>query len=245
MSSARTRDVGGQEDAAYVRELRTRLGLSQGQLAARLGVSNVTVSRWENGRSGISAAGRRRLEQLEHAGAAGDSPAGAPLTGAPPVPLSSFVGRDKEIASVTAPLSGSRLVCLAGPGGAGKTRLALEALRRRPTDGDRVVFAAMDQLSDPALVDARVATAMGIRDKPGRTAAAAITESLAAQPTLLVLDGAEHVLPGVVGLVTRVVAEAPAARVLVTSRRVLLSLIRISEPTRLGMISYAVFCLKK
>ena len=111
----------------YVRELRTRLALSQGQLAARLGVSNVTVSRWENGRSGISASARRRLGQLEHAGQAEWPPAGAP-----PLPLSSFVGRESEIARVTALLSGSRLVCLAGPGGTGKTRLALEVLRRRP-----------------------------------------------------------------------------------------------------------------
>jgi predicted ATPase/DNA-binding CsgD family transcriptional regulator/DNA-binding XRE family transcriptional regulator len=224
MSSAPTRDAGGQADAAYIRELRTRLGLSQGQLAARLGVSNVTVSRWENGRSGISAAVRRRLGQLEEADSAGEPLLGAPLgapSGALPVPLSSFVGRDREIASVTALLSGCRLVCLAGPGGAGKTRLALEVLSRRPADGERLVFAAMDQVSDPALVDTRVATALGIRDRPGVTAAAAITESLTAQPTLLVLDGAEHVLPGVVGLVTRVLAEAPAARVLVTSRRVL------------------------
>jgi predicted ATPase/DNA-binding CsgD family transcriptional regulator/DNA-binding XRE family transcriptional regulator len=218
MSSAPTRDTrdpDGRADAAYVRELRTRLGLSQGQLAARLGVSNVTVSRWENGRSGISAAVRRRLGQLEEADSAGE-----PLAGALPVPLSSFVGRDREIASVTALLSGCRLVCLAGPGGAGKTRLALEVLRRR-SDGDRVVFAAMDQVGDPALVETRIATALGIRDRPGVTAATAITESLTAQPTLLVLDGAEHVLPGVVALVTRVLAEAPAARVLVTSRRVL------------------------
>jgi predicted ATPase/DNA-binding CsgD family transcriptional regulator/DNA-binding XRE family transcriptional regulator len=220
-SSAPTRDAGGQSDAAYVRELRTRLGLSQGQLAAWLGVSNVTVSRWENGRSGISAAGRRRLGQLELAGPTGEAQAGGPLAGALPVPLSSFVGRDREIASVTALLSGSRLVCLAGPGGAGKTRLALEVLRRRPTGGGRVVFAAMDQLSDPALVATRVATALGIRDRPGVAAALAITESLTAQSTLLVLDGAEHVLPGVVALVTQVLAEAPAVRVLVTSRHVL------------------------
>jgi predicted ATPase/DNA-binding CsgD family transcriptional regulator/DNA-binding XRE family transcriptional regulator len=221
MSSAPTRDAGGQSDAAYVHELRTRLGLSQGQLAAWLGVSNVTVSRWENGRSGISAAGRRRLGQLELASPTGEAQAGGPLAGALPVPLSSFVGRDREIASVTALLSRSRLVCLAGPGGAGKSRLALEVLRRRPTGGSRVVFAAMDQLSDPALVATRVATALGIRDRPGVAAASAITESLTAQSTLLVLDGAEHVLGGVVALVTRVLAEAPAARVLVTSRHVL------------------------
>jgi predicted ATPase/DNA-binding CsgD family transcriptional regulator len=216
MSSAPMRDDSGREDAVYVRELRTRLALSQGQLAARLGVSNVTVSRWENGRSGISAAARRRLGQLEHAGQAERSPAGAP-----PLPLSSFVGRESEIARVTVLLSGSRLVCLVGPGGTGKTRLALEVLRRRLVPAGRVVFAAMDQLSDPALVPGRVASALGIRGRPGVTTAAAIAESLTAQPALLVLDGAEHVLAGVVDLVGWVLAEVPDTRVLVTSRCVL------------------------
>ena len=215
MSSAPMRDDSGREDAVYVRELRTRLALSQGQFAARLGVSNVTVSRWENGRSGISAAARRRLGQLEHAGQAERPPVGAP-----PLPLSSFVGRESEIAQVTALLSGSRLVCLVGPGGTGKTRLALEVLRRLVPAG-RVVFAAMDQLSDPALVEGRVASALGIRGRPGVTTAAAIAESLTAQPALLVLDGAEHVLAGVVDLVGWVLAGVPDSRVLVTSRCVL------------------------
>src|ERR1700733_12397224 len=124
----------------------------------RAGVSPVTVSRWENGRSGMSAAARRRLRQLEQADPARPPQTGAaPQAGAPPVPPSSFVGRESEIAALTALLAASRLVSLIGPGGAGKTRLALEVLRRRPADNARVVFAAMDQLSDPALVDARVA----------------------------------------------------------------------------------------
>jgi transcriptional regulator with XRE-family HTH domain len=215
MSSAGTRDTDGpvtdgQAEAARVRELRARSGLSQEQLAARLGVSPVTVSRWENGRSGMSAAARQRLRQLEQADPARPTQAGAPQAGALPVPPSSFVGRESEIAALTALLAASRLVSLIGPGGAGKTRLALEVLRRRPADNARVVFAAMDQLSDPALVDARVATALGIRDLPGVPAAAAITESLTAQPALLVLDGAEHVLTGVAALVQRVLAGAGA-----------------------------------
>jgi non-specific serine/threonine protein kinase len=203
------RDEGGQAAALRVRELRTRLGLSQGQFAARLGVSYVTVSRWENGRSGISAAVRRRLEALE---------APRPSAGTPPVPLSSFVGRESETAALTALLSASRLVSLVGPGGAGKTRLALEVLRRRPTDSHRAVFVAMDQISDPELVSTRVAAALGIRDRPGVHAADAVAEDLTSQPALLVLDGAEHVLPGVVSLIRKV---PPTTCVVVTSRCVL------------------------
>ncbi|MGD0557002.1 MAG: tetratricopeptide repeat protein [Streptosporangiaceae bacterium] len=216
MNSADTRDEDEPEGTMDVREVRTRLGLSQAQFAERLGVSYVTVSRWENGHSGMSAAVRRRLAQLEQGEAAPQ-----PSSGAPPVPLSSFVGRTSEIASVTTALTTSRLLCLVGPGGAGKTRLALEVLRHQSADTHRVVFVAMDQLSDPALVNARVATALGVRDKPGVPDTAAITESLTTEPAVLVLDGAEHVLPGVVSLVTRVLAEAPATRIVVTSRRVL------------------------
>ena len=216
MSSARTRDEDGRAEALRVRELRTRLGLSQGEFAARLGVSYVTVSRWENGRSGMSAAVRRRLAELEQ-----PATARPPLAGTPPIPLSSFVGREPEIAALTTLLSASRLVSLVGPGGAGKTRLVLEVLRRRPADGDRVVFVAMDQLSDPELVGTWVATALGVRDRPGVHVADAVTEALMAQPALLVLDGAEHVLPGVVSFVQRVLAQAPATRVVVTSRCVL------------------------
>ena len=216
MSSASTRDENRQAQALRVRELRTRLGLSQGQFAARLGVSYVTVSRWENGRSGMSSAVLSRLVELEQ-----PEPAPRPPAGSPPVPLSSFVGRESEIASLTALLSASRLISLVGPGGAGKTRLVLEVLRRRPVGGNRVVFVAMDQLSDPELVGTRVATALGIRDRPGVHAADAVTESLTTQPALLVLDSAEHVLPGVVSFVQRVLARAPVTRVVVTSRCVL------------------------
>jgi hypothetical protein len=79
----------------------------------------------------------------------------------------------------------------------------------------------MDQLSDPELVGTRVATALGIRDRPGVHAADAVTESLTTQPALLVLDSAEHALPGVVSFVQRVLARAPVTRVVVTSRCVL------------------------
>jgi predicted ATPase/DNA-binding XRE family transcriptional regulator len=219
MGSASARDDGGHAEAARVRELRTRIGLSQEQLAARLGVSYVTVNRWENGRSGMSAAVRRRFDHLAEQTGTTERPA----LGTPQLPLSSFVGREPEIAALTSLLAAGRLATLVGPGGSGKTRLILELLRRwpAPTDGIRVVFVAMDLISDPALVDTRVAAALGIRDRPGAPAAAAIASSLANLPTLLVLDGAEHVLAGVTDLVERVLADAPRTRVVVTSRRVL------------------------
>jgi ABC-type microcin C transport system duplicated ATPase subunit YejF len=76
-----------------------------------------------------------------------------------PIPVSSFIGREREIAALAAQVAASRLVSLVGPGGSGKTRLALEVVRRLPgtAEGAQVRFVAMDLITDPALVDARVA----------------------------------------------------------------------------------------
>lgn len=146
-----------------------------------------------------------------------------PAPGTPPIPVSSFVGREREIAALTALLAASRLVSLVGPGGSGKTRLALEVLRLLPADAEHagVTFVAMDLITDAALVDTRVAAALGIRDRPGAPASASITGTLAGRPTLLVLDGAEHVLAGVADLARRILAEVPGARIVITSRCVL------------------------
>jgi predicted ATPase/DNA-binding CsgD family transcriptional regulator/DNA-binding XRE family transcriptional regulator len=216
MGSADACDEGPGAAATRVRELRTRLGLSQEQLATQLGVSFVTVNRWENGRAAMSAKAQRRLGQLEAATAADQAPRATP-----PVPVSSFVGREAEIAALTSLLPASRLISLVGPGGSGKTRLALEVLRRRTADAADVTFVALSLISDPALVDTWVAAALGLRDQPAAPAVASISSALRGRPALLVLDGAEHVLRGVAELAERVLAEAPQARIVVTSRCVL------------------------
>src|SRR5215472_1044187 len=123
MSSAPVPGVPEYAQAARVRALRRRLGLSQEQLAMRLGVSFVTVNRWEKGRSAMSAAALRRLDELDKA--TGEQPLSP---GTPPVPPSSFIGREPEIAALFAALGATRLLSLVGPGGAGKTRLALELI---------------------------------------------------------------------------------------------------------------------
>src|SRR5580693_423562 len=118
----------GQQAAARVREVRVQAGLTQEQLASRLGVAFATVNRWENGRSGMSAAARRRFSEL--IAELDDEEEARP--GRPPAPISSLVGREAEIGTVTGLLGAGRLTSLVGPGGAGKTRLILEVLRRRP-----------------------------------------------------------------------------------------------------------------
>src|SRR5262249_40856808 len=112
-----------------------------------------------------------------------------------PLQLTSFVGREPELAAVTALLGQHRLVTLTGVGGTGKTRLALQAaaeLLGAYPDGAWLVELAA--LSDPALVPQAVAAAVGVREEPGRPLLATLTDALRPRRLLLVLDNCEHLL---------------------------------------------------
>jgi predicted ATPase/DNA-binding CsgD family transcriptional regulator len=138
--------------------------------------------------------------------------------------LTSFVGRDAEVGDVAALLGEYRLVTITGPGGVGKTRLAVEAARYvadRFADGIRPV--ALAGVRDPALVPAAVAAALGAQQAAGLS----INESLAAvlgrQQILVLLDNCEHVLPAVAGLCLDLLSAADDFRILATSREALRS----------------------
>jgi len=141
--------------------------------------------------------------------------AGAPL-GALPVPATALVGRDVELAELSALLAapGTRLVTLTGPPGVGKTRLAVAAaaaVADRFADG--VVFVDLTAVRDPALVPSAVAAALG-----SRTAAAdGLARALTDRELLLVLDNVEHVLAAAPALAVPLAA-CPALRLLATSR---------------------------
>jgi transcriptional regulator with XRE-family HTH domain len=126
--------LGGEDSVGErLRHLRRRLGLSQEQLARRLGVSFATVNRWESGRTQISPKSLATLAELE-AGVAADETDGTGYPGdsaALPIARSSFVGRETELAELAQLLRESRLITLIGPGGVGKTRLAAQVLGRR------------------------------------------------------------------------------------------------------------------
>ena len=136
-----------------------------------------------------------------------------------PMPLSSFVGRRREIAAVTRLLRRHRMVTLVGPGGAGKTRLAVEVARSAANDfEDGVWLVELASVRDPDLVPTGVAAALGI---PGGSGAmqSVVAESLHTKVLLMVLDNCEHVLTGCVGMVTAVLNAAPHTRLLATSRQ--------------------------
>ena len=204
-----------------LRELRRRLGLSQEQLARRLGVSFATVNRWESGRTQISARSLTALAELEaSAAAAGHDNAGS--DSALQAARSSFVGRERELAELTALLRQSRLVTLIGPGGAGKSRLAAEALSRRADADAEVVLVALEQIRHPRTLASALASRLQVHDQQGTPLIESLQSALTAGPRkLLLLDGAERLAGQVAELAGQLLDAVPELRIVVTSRTLL------------------------
>jgi predicted ATPase/DNA-binding NarL/FixJ family response regulator/transcriptional regulator with XRE-family HTH domain len=230
--------------AARLRFLRGSLGLSQEQLARRLGVSFATVNRWESGRTQQSPRALVAIAELEAefaaaaataaAGSAGPSgpgpsvaaPGGSALAASPAGPAApaglpfahtSFIGRERELTELAAVLAESRLVSLIGPGGAGKTRLAIEVIGRSQPAAD-VVFVSLESARLPGALAPALASRLGVHDQPGISLADSLQLALADTPRLLVLDGAETLREEAAALVGRLLTAVPALRIVVTSR---------------------------
>jgi predicted ATPase/DNA-binding CsgD family transcriptional regulator len=112
-----------------------------------------------------------------------------------PAQISSFVGRERQLAELRRLLRKSRLITLTGPGGAGKTRLALrlaaDVLDRYP---DGVWLVELAAIGDPRLLEQTVASACGIAEKPGHPVMNSLVEGLTGRRVLLILDGCEHLV---------------------------------------------------
>ncbi|MEJ2086158.1 MAG: winged helix-turn-helix domain-containing protein [Acidobacteriota bacterium] len=112
-----------------------------------------------------------------------------------PTPLTSLIGRDRELAEVLEMLTRTRLLTLSGAGGAGKTRLALEvALRSADRFSGGRLFVALADIAEPALVVSSIARALGIGDAGGSSTLEAVQHHIADRALLLVLDNFEHVV---------------------------------------------------
>jgi predicted ATPase/DNA-binding XRE family transcriptional regulator len=226
--------------AGLLRQLRAEAWLTQEELAEAAKLSPRSVSDLERGISrtarketallladALGLAGPVRVVFV--AAARGKAPAAdvqAARLGVPsparhnlPASLTSFVGREQDLARLEGLLGQARLVTLTGPAGAGKTRLALElasgVLGRFP-DGAWLVDLA--SLSDASLAAAAALSAVGAPGQPGRPAIDTLTDFLIPRRTLVVLDNCEHLLDGCAELVGRLLAACPDVKVLATTR---------------------------
>jgi predicted ATPase len=133
-----------------------------------------------------------------------------------------FVGRGSELVEVRDWLARTRLITLTGPGGIGKTRLALEAAARAVDEyRDGVWLVELAALADPALVEQEVASALDVREQRERPMVESLAEALREKQLLLLLDNCEHLVDACARLTERLLAAAPELRVLATSREAL------------------------
>lgn len=149
-------------------------------------------------------------------------PAARPPATNLPAPTTSFVGRDGDVARVRRLVDGTRLLTFTGPGGVGKTRLAIEAaasLVERFPGGIWLVELA--PLRDATLVGQAVAEALRIDQRPGRPVETTLVEALRDRCALLILDNCEHLIEGVPGLVDVLLRACRELRVWATSRETL------------------------
>jgi predicted ATPase/DNA-binding SARP family transcriptional activator len=136
-----------------------------------------------------------------------------------PVQLTSFVGRERELAEVRDLLQTSRLLTLTGPGGTGKTRLALEVAAQVVDAYPHWVWLVeLAPLADPALLTQTIATTLGVREQPGRSLLEALVDYLRAKALLLLLDNCEHLIETCAQLAETVLRAAPGVKILASSR---------------------------
>jgi predicted ATPase len=133
-----------------------------------------------------------------------------------PNPLTACIGRAADVAAARAALDDDRVVTLVGPGGAGKTRLALEI--GHTYQGD-IWFVELDAVADPGYVASAVADVLGVSEEPGQSPTMKLCAALRNRRMLLVLDNAEHVLCATAALVEALLGRCPELQVLVTSRQ--------------------------
>ena len=195
-------------------------GAAQAEAASDLPAGATTVGLGEFRLKDIEDA--QRLHQLVLEGLPAEFP---PLRvtrpGNLPAPLSAFVGRQDALRRIRALLGDTRLLTLTGPGGTGKSRLALEsALAAAPAFADGAFFVPLAALNDPGLVLSAIADGLGVEQEAARSPLEVVQERLRGRRTLLLLDNFEH-LRAAVPEVSAILSACSGATVLATSRSAL------------------------
>lgn len=139
-----------------------------------------------------------------------------------PTQLTSFVGREKELADVKRLLYNTHLLTLIGPGGTGKTRLSIQAAGEMLAPyPDGVWFVEFAPILDPLLVPRTTAIAIGLRDEPQRPVMDMLCDYLHEKKLLIILDNCEHLVDACARMADRILHAAPDTRILATSREAL------------------------
>lgn len=219
---------------AHLKGLREAAGFTQEELATISGLSVHAVSSLERGQrrrphldtvralaGALELNGDARDALFERARAtASDTVVDELIDGLLPLAPTDLIGRDHEVRTLQRWLSraSQRLITLTGPGGAGKTRLALEIAHMISAEGvTRVVHVPLAAIQEPSFVALGIAEAMGLSDVTATELPARVRMACGDRATLLLLDNFEHVLAAA-ALVAELLASIPSLRLLVTSR---------------------------
>jgi len=221
--------------------LRRRAGLTQTEFAAAVGYSHAQISRLEHNHRppdlatvvarfvptlGLGEEPAVMTRFLQLAGADPTRPAAGSSQLQPrhnlPYPLTSFIGREQEIAKVRRSLLAGRLVTLTGSGGSGKTRLAIQvATQLVGVFSDGVWLVELARLTEPGLVPNRVASVLGVREVPGQTLSETLVTYVRAKQILIVLDNCEHLVQACAHLAGMLLSACRHVQVMATSRETL------------------------
>ncbi|MFI1995549.1 AfsR/SARP family transcriptional regulator [Actinoplanes sp. NPDC020271] len=206
---------GGKAEAAQAEER----AVAEGAATERAAAERLTGERVADGWGAHDVRGQGEAE-------AGRKPAASNL----PEPLTSFIGREADLARVDDLLGSGRLITVLGPGGAGKTRLATQAARRRRGEfRDGVWLIDLASVTAPAELAAAVLAATGLRASAifaegsglrleGRTDVDVLVDQFAARECLFLVDNCEHLIDAVAHLATALLVRCPGLRILATSR---------------------------